>query len=303
MLPTFLLTMMSLAVVFGLAMLVGSWLNHRQRLKSPRITLAEIDKLQARLDAAALPVVWVSLHLGASLDAAASRVGGLPFADSLRRKWPARGEGRHPMLFLAQINFDEVPPLDGFPRQGLLQLFGRIYDTGDLYQLSASSERVIRWFPNPEGDLTLPLPDSLLQLPKRAPLSQRVIRQGLGMQFTPGIAHADPNNWPHVDAVPDTQRRMPENEEARQRLLAWEKDNENAALPQSDHWIGGHPSFVQNDARHEPRLRKLNRVLLHLSSDNDDIVLCDLGVLNVMISRKDLMNQDFEKAFCTWDFH
>lgn len=131
-LPTFVYTLITMAVIFGLAVLMGNWINHRRRLKAPRITAAELDRFQARLAAATLPVAWVTLVKEPPPGATASRIGGRPYADSARRKWPVRGEERQPMLFLAQINFAEVPPMEDFPRKGLLQLFGLTDKRGDL---------------------------------------------------------------------------------------------------------------------------------------------------------------------------
>jgi uncharacterized protein YwqG len=284
-------------------MMFAKWRDHKRRLKAPRITGAELDRLQARLAAATLPVAWVTLVTEPPPGATTSRIGGRPYADSPRRKWPVRGKECQPMLFLAQINFAEVPPLEDFPRKGLLQLFGLTDKRGDLEFMDKPADRVIRWYPDPEGTLTLPVPDALSQLRKRGSFSQRLIRDGFGMTFAAGTAPASPYNWPYFEDHPDIERRMAENEEVERRVMDWDKSVE--AMIERDgeehrNWIGGHPRFVQEDVRSEPRLRKLNRVLLHLSSD-DDICIGDAGELNLMISRKDLRNLQFDKAYYTWD--
>jgi uncharacterized protein YwqG len=300
-LPPFLFTLVGLAVIFGLAFLVASWLKRRRRLRAPRITAAEIDAVQSRLSAATLPAIRVSLSTDPLAGATASRIGGSPFADSPRRKWPVRGEDRQPMLFLAQINFADTPPLEDFPRKGLLQLFGIANKQGHLQGLDRSTDRVIRWYPEPEGTLTLAPPEALARLGKGASLSPRAIRQGLGMQFEPGDMRAHTGLWPYDEATKTFPFRLPDTEETRRKLDEFNQANERILESIEDHWIGGHPNFVQGDVRYEPRLRKLNRVLLHLAADDHDINLGDSGELNLLISRKDLRNSDFDKAFCTWD--
>lgn len=301
--PTLLPTLIAGAIIFGLSILFANWINHRRRLQAPRITGAELDRLQARLAAATLPVAWVTLVNEPPPDATSSRIGGRPYADSPRRKWPVRGKERQPMLFIAQINFAEVPPMEDFPRKGLLQLFGLTDERGGLLGLDETADRVLRWYPDPEGTLTLPVPDALSQLRKQGTFSQRLIRDGFGMTFAAGTAPASPYNWPYFDDYPDTHKRLAEDEEVDRRVRDWQRSVEGMIETDArtrSHWIGGHPRFVQEDVRYEPRLRKLNRVLLHLCSD-DDITLGDSGELNLMISRKDLRNLQFDKAYCTWD--
>ncbi|MGL4319530.1 MAG: hypothetical protein ACRCS3_01575, partial [Paracoccaceae bacterium] len=74
-------------------------------LRAPRITADEINAFEARLKAASLPRVRLIPSDVPPSRAAASRLGGAPFADSKSRRWPVRGDGKHPMLFVAQLNF------------------------------------------------------------------------------------------------------------------------------------------------------------------------------------------------------
>jgi uncharacterized protein YwqG len=301
-LHSFQYTLMAMAVIFGLFMLVTSLRRRRRMLRAPRITMEELDAFQTRLDAASLPMVRIFLIPDAVAGATSSRMGGQPYVDGPKRKWPMRGKDRHPMLFVAQINFAEMPPIEDFPRMGLLQLFALADKHGQLQGTDRKADRVIRWFPAPAGNLTLTPPEALTSLHKRGTFSQRTVRDGLGMRFETGKAAAHPNNWPYNAELPNAFMRLPESDAVKQRLTEWEKEIE-ARIDKNVgwHWIGGHPQFVQVDVREEPRLRKLNRVLLHLSSDDTDIYLGDAGELNLLISRKDLRHAAFDQSFCTWD--
>ncbi len=50
-----------------------------------------------------------------------SKLGGCPYLKSIN-DYPFDDSGE-PMMFLAQINFEEMPPLEGFPEKGLLQFY------------------------------------------------------------------------------------------------------------------------------------------------------------------------------------
>lgn len=50
-----------------------------------------------------------------------SKLGGCPYLEDLKQ-YPM-GESGKPMMFMAQINLGEMPPLPDFPREGLLQFY------------------------------------------------------------------------------------------------------------------------------------------------------------------------------------
>jgi uncharacterized protein YwqG len=291
----------ALVVIPVLCILITEIGRRRSQLQAPRITKAELDTFQARIALASLPIARITLTPDAPIGATASRIGGPAYADTKRRKWPVRGQDRRPMLLIAQINFAEVPPLDGFPGQGLLQLFGRTDERGHLENLEVKADRVIRWFPEPGGSLTLTPPEVLITNSKYASLSPRAVQDGLSFSFEVGLAGASLANWPYDETVSGFQNRLPENDEVGRRLKNFMLDTDQVTYAACANWIGGHPRFVQGDLRAEPRLRKLNRVLLHLTDDGKDIRLGDAGELNLMISGKALRNEDFEHAFCIWD--
>lgn len=97
------------------------------------------------------------------------------------------------------------------------------------------------------------------------------------------------------------ENRLPESEEVAAFMDDWEARTEQIVNGYGDHWVGGHPRFVQQDVRGSyPECQKLNRILFHMGCD-DEINLGDSGELNVMISREALLQRDFQKAYLTWD--
>jgi len=297
---SFVFTLASLGVVFAISMLVVSRIQDRKRRAAPRITQSELDGYWGAIHAARLPFAKIYVGADHPLLAAQSRIGGLPFAEMGRETWPSGGVDGLPMQFLAQINFADMAGLDGFPAKGLLQLFGAVDERGALDNLEDPSARVLRWFPDPQGDRTLPLPDSLATA-KHSVFSKRALHEGLTLGFELGQAPGNPSNDEFLDLAPDDRSRMGETEAVQAQLGRAFADKEAHILEgYGAHWVGGHPSFTQNDVRIDPETRKLDRVVLHLGFD-DNVCLGDAGELNLLISKEDLAGQDFSNAVCFWD--
>lgn len=98
-----------------------------------------------------------------------SYVGGRPFLPT-GASWPT-DDDRHELVFLAQVNFQEVPHLGpGWPRDGLLQWFCGDDDTYGLDWDDAGQPRpeaggFVRWVPaqqlgSPEGGPDGPVPEA-----------------------------------------------------------------------------------------------------------------------------------------------
>ena len=69
-----------------------------------------------------------------------SKLGGCPYLEDIGQ-YPM-GEDGSPMMFLAQINLGEMPPLPDFPQEGLLQFY---VENDDCYGLD--SVCVVRYIP------------------------------------------------------------------------------------------------------------------------------------------------------------
>ncbi len=270
------------------------------RLDRPRITHAEIDTFEASLEAATLPMAKIEVVEGAEMTAASSRIGGAPYCDETAPNWPEDSKGNSALRFVAQINFAEMEPMDGFPSAGLLQLFYLIEQNGDFGAEDDPSAWRVRWFDTPTGDETLPVPEFFKEIKNDAAFSERATNVGLPTRFTSSQAPGNPYGWPHDEASPVWSNRLAETPEVDERLRDLEGKFGQIREDYGTHWVGGQPSFAQFDVREEPELRDLDRVLFHLGAD-DDICLGDAGELNLMISQENLRNRRFDLAYCTWD--
>lgn len=277
----------------------GQMRRQRAIKAAPRITKAEVDAFWAQIKAATLPMAKITVAKAVPKSPLQSRIGGAPFVMGEER-WPLSVHDGSPMLFLAQINFAEVPPIADFPSSGLLQLFAAADARGHLENTESSEDRVLRWFPDPQGSATLSVPEAFKALKKPGSLSLRAMHDGLGLLFRAAEAAANPYNWPYDVLAPDYDGRLGETPNVQERLQGWEARVERIVDGYGTHWLGGQPKFTQSDIRAEPDLQGLNRVLLHLGFD-DNICLGDAGDLNLMIRDTDLKTRDFQKAFCTWD--
>lgn len=236
--------------------------------------LAGLDELLAELSADA---VGLKPEPG-DPDIRSSYLGGHPYWPE-GSQWPNyRGE---PMSFVCQINFAEVPPLPGYPTEGLLQWFvgsddvaGMTFDDTQgtqgfevrwITDLSAPSTRYVSYPTRPYGDCgqelfgvvdRCPGYDAPYSFQELNPLPYRIV-------------------FERVKTLPDHANRFTD----RQRQTFWAAI-QNAGLSEgedlldapypyyglsiawmdhvyhndsSPHWrhphIGGHPRFIQEDVR------------------------------------------------------
>lgn len=298
--PNFVYALIAILLVLFVTAKVGNYMRQRTMRAAPRITRAELDTFRESLAAATLPMAKMIVTGAAPTSATASKIGGAPFADTLQLEWPTSRENGSPMLFLAQINFADMPPLPDFPTTGILQLFAAADARGNLEDIQAEETRVIRWFADPQGNLALKVPQVLQELQERGTLSQRGRVAGLAVTFLRAEAVACPYNWPFDDVGPDMHGRLGETPEIEKEKLKLEAEADSIRESYGTHWVAGHPSFVQGDIRGKPELSALDRVILHLGFD-EDVRIGDAGELNLMIQRQDLLARDFQKAVCTWD--
>ena len=227
-----------------------------------------------------------------------SRIGGAPLAIGEDTSWPRDAYDGFPMVFVAQLNFSELPHLEGFPTRGVLQIFSSFAIVDD----TGACDLVIRWHTDPQTEELLTIPEEIQKTTRQTrDFSERARRVGLPLIFESDMALGNPYNWPFEANDPSMDNRLPESDEVATIIDEWEARSERIVKGYGDHWVGGHPSFVQVDVRgSHPECQHLDRVLFHLGYD-DDVNLGDSGELNVMISREALMLRDFHKAYLTWD--
>lgn len=276
----------------------------------------ELKELEALIRSTIKPYIHLTLLPATEpLSVFTSKVGGDPFwlADE---PYPTDSRG-YPMPLLAQINFEEMPPLEDFPTEGILQFYISVmngsYGKNDFEEpyygkpknlFEQKNYRIKYWQKN---DLSLPVIQdfsfvnallseetnpsydqifSPIQPPNQcyrlvAQLSQQPVT------YSPDFALAQQID----ELVPaDIDEIMPE--------------FRDCFYANPSHKIGGYPVFTQYDERGYYYAEDLI-LLFELASDYDgehyNIQWSDDGVANFFIHPDDLKNRNFNRVFYTWD--
>lgn len=263
---------------------------------------ADIDDFlapyQTALQATKKQVANITLEAMKNDDVFVSKVGGMAYWPE-GEPYPADSDGK-PLFLLAQIRFDEMPAMPGYPGSGMLQFF--IADT-DYYGANFDGEfsehelqiqkdfRVKYWPQLHDATLSVAMRDSdtLPHDPKKPR------RMTFRMQDTfisssdfrfDGIFGGDFNAVAERYAATKGIKSDDLPEKIWERFLG------------NGHKIGGYPFFTQTDPRNKPGLE----LLLQLDSD-DDMMWGDVGVGGFFISADDLQRRDFSRVLYNWDCH
>ncbi len=286
-------------IVFGFLMNRFVWEPQRRREEeaAPRITLEEVRSFWDAVEADTLPMAKATVQKREPSSPQESRIGGPPLALDADATWPRSASNDFPMAFIAQVNFAEILELEDFPTKGILQIFTSF----DMIDETNACEHVIRWDPDPVGQEMMDVPEEILGRGRTWYYSEKARKTGIHIAFEKAMAVGDPANWPYAEEMLSYPNRLPESDEISEKMSAREKRVDRIIAGYGTHWVGGHPRFVQYDVRTEvPATRHLDRVLMHVGAD-DEVNLGDIGLLNVLISREDLLRRNFDKAYLTWD--
>lgn len=230
-----------------------------------------------------------------------SKLGGVPYFPQgfeypvdLRDKYRGR-----PLQFLAQLNFEELPHLSGFPSSGILQFYisGDDGIWGMNYRAPSQQEgfRVIyhrrplaKVQEPPAINAVLPFQGEFFLSGKTAKCPMTTSDYRFERAFLPLYGQYTGfrcNNWYDL------------------------KDQDYMAvcerLSNADHCAGGYPYFTQTDPRGIRQEYRDNTFLLfQVVSDGegaDKIMWGDCGVANFFIHPADLARRNFTNVLYTWD--
>lgn len=205
-----------------------------------------------------------------------SKCGGCPYLEK-EEDYPIDKHGK-PMMFLAQINLDEMPHIEDFPEHGLLQFYIGDDDCIGLY----SACKVV-YIPEYKKD------DSLI---KENPFedsyegSTPFLNEGrMNFKKTTKFITATCDEFYNKfdDKVPKTER-----------------DAVFDLCYASGCFVGGYPLFVQ-EAPCYYNEGKFDVVLLQLDVEDEcEIMFGDSGNCVFLISKDDLKNRNFDNVHYDW---
>jgi uncharacterized protein YwqG len=265
-------------------------MNRKLDINSP-----ELEKYRDRIEATIKPYIEITLENNDKPDWYQSKFGGLPYLPK-NFEYPKTPTGEY-LFLLAQINFSEVPSLENFPHQGILQIY---IANDDLYGLDFEHPNLqsgfrILYFPdilNRENIITdfdfLPPPYQY-----DSPISGCY-----SLQFTKKYASISPSDYEFTKFLGEEFYHLLINDE---KLY-----NQYIEISSPfGHKIGGYPGFTQDDPRKiEENIQEPYILLLRIdTADNDgvNIMWGDCGIGNFFIKESALKRLDFTDVMYNWD--
>ncbi|MGQ2929919.1 MAG: YwqG family protein [Sphingopyxis sp.] len=273
---------------------LGAWKaeDERRNPPGPPITDAEIAAIRAWFPAHALPAAELKPDPDQPIRPDGCRLGGPAWvADGA--EWPLDAAAR-PMDFVAQIDFIDLPPLDGFTSRGMLQFFLPCEDImGADFDEPANSAIRLVWHPAglPAGRLVdaPPPPEPM------GPLHDRT--RARGVMLVASAARHEPAIWDYSSrGLLDGLWNRPNIKTVEDWYFG--PDRREPIV----HHVGGYPSFTQSDFREAGHYDDYDRTLLRLTSDAH-IGWGDVGEAVFLIRAADLAARDFSRVAFSWDCH
>ncbi len=193
-----------------------------------------------------------------------------------------------PMLLLAQLNFAEAHALEGYPSQGILQLF---VSATEWYDTEPKSYRIL-YHPDlaveSRTDFSFLTPDLYAESPisvEHALSFSKAIDYGevTDCRFRGHVDFAGSSFYGYYETLPKTQQQ--------------ELDK---LFLKGGHKIGGYATFTQEDPRECTPNTEHDLLLLQIDTDKK-IMFGDAGVAHLLISPEALHKQQFDRAYFNWD--
>lgn len=215
--------------------------------------IARLPEHRGLIEALVRPFVRMT-PAGRPEAATQSYVGGHPFIPAGMDRasvWPVDGAGA-PLLFLAQVNFAEVPPLPGFPTEGMMQWF---VGTDETYGLTFDDTSglvgfAVRWWT--AADLTVAAaagPDAPVEVLPDSPLRDPgPVRIGFAREDgLPSLTEMYDARWSEIEAAAEAiKASLPAGTELNE---VWDEPAPGETAFGSGDRIGGYPFFTQADPR------------------------------------------------------
>lgn len=193
----------------------------------------------------------------------------------------------NPLILLAQINFSEMPKLEGFPSDGILQLY---FSSTEWWDMSGA-EKIIYLTSDdlkksPRTDFSFIDIKFYEELPvwKIHKLNFKIsIDTGNSEDCQFSFDFGGKDYW-------DFEESLNEND----------KESFNNYFSSEGHKIGGYAYFTQGDPRDYGKDQKDDIQLLQIDTD-EEIMFGDSGIGHIFISPENLAAKNFDKAYFYWD--
>ena len=218
-----------------------------------------------------------------------SKLGGCPYLESID-DYPVNDDGK-PYIFLAQINFEEMYPLENYPTEGILQFYIR---GDDNFGLDEENGFVIKYI----DKITKDIDKLFVKNPYKFKQYDINSTEDDDMFFIPYEREGKMKFKLKEMAITLVDRNF-ENIFKDVVFNEYQEDELYESFPWDGSRIGGYPGFTQSDPRKD---NEYDMLLLQLDMDEEcGIMFGDAGIANFFIKKEDLINRDFTKVYYTWD--
>ncbi len=217
-----------------------------------------------------------------------SKFGGLPFLPE-EIPYPMKPDGT-PLHLLAQFNFAEIPQIEPFPKEGLLQFYIADDHSYGLFEEKGKNNNGFKILFIPGLDSKAPQHDlSFLPQPKYFPIEySKVFALEFEKRPMP-ITITDFRFYEIYKDILDNKNLSEDFEDFYRKLF----DRFGG------HKLGGYPYFTQDDPRHRTNGNK-DFLLFQMDSDKD-FNWGDSGVANFFVAYEKLKALDFSDVLYNWD--
>jgi len=223
-----------------------------------------------------------ALKEGEILDFKQSKFLGKPYLP-IGTDYPKDKAGK-PLILWAQLNFLEIPHLENYPENGILQFF---VSADDWYGME---EHKILFHENidfqPKTDFSFLTEDLYKDCPiwcEHCLSFDKKEEYGGTEDFRFDYLFNGKDAWDFDKTLNKTQQKEFE-----------------ALFYHTGHKIGGYSYFTQQDPRDFGQENENDISLLQIDSTNE-IMFGDVGVANFFINKNDLKNKNFDKVWFYWD--
>ncbi|MDR2130465.1 MAG: DUF1963 domain-containing protein [Odoribacteraceae bacterium] len=238
----------------------------------------------------------------------ASKLGGIPYLPAGFPYPLERREGREeiPLRFLAQLNFSEMPALEGFPGQGILQFYIGNDEQYGMDHETLTAQKGFRVIYHAEVSTAAPVP-ALPAAPGEDPLVRFPFDGELKLYFEKETAVMGPGDFRFDKLLLQFYNEVNPANSVRSLERIPEKviDEVYDSLAAGGHRVGGYPAFAQLDPReYHDYLREHTVLLLQLDTEHTGdyaIAWGEAGLCHFFIRPDDLAAREFIEVLYSWD--
>ena len=210
---------------------------------------------------------------------------------------------RKPLKLLCQLNFAQLPYLQGYPSEGILQFYIPFEDSEDIYGIDfdkptrQDSWRVVYHRHIVEDRALLQDTPCFTDEDAHFPFSGE-----FSLKMEQALMPIIPSDYSWEDFFQNVLEISPIGQVLKAK---YDEDDVREALLELDpnstgHRVGGYPFFTQGDPREYSEYKDHSILLLQIDSD-DEIIWGDVGVATFLITPDALMRCDFSEVHYYWD--